>query len=161
MKQKFIMNYKKKGVSPLLATILLISIAMLLMGIVWIWSESFIKTHTQTITDKSTDEINCQYGGLFIRTCTYNASTGINLTIENSGSTKFTDNFNIKIQDNLDLMAEGIISQDLNAGNAMQIDVNDISDGNDFLNLNAPLKTVRVVPQDCPTKFAEYTGCTN
>lgn len=54
-----IRKISKKGVSPLIATVLLISISVMLSYIILSWSVSLTKEETTTITNKTKEQVEC------------------------------------------------------------------------------------------------------
>jgi len=53
-----------KGVSPLIATILLIAFTLSVAGIVSIWLTGFARTSTETVGKESSTQLICSYGGI-------------------------------------------------------------------------------------------------
>lgn len=53
-----------KGISPLIATVLLIAFTVAVAGIVSLWVTSFAKTATQQTENKSLTQITCAYGAI-------------------------------------------------------------------------------------------------
>lgn len=86
----------KKGVSPLIATVLLIAFAVALGAVVMNWGRSYVETTTEFAERKSDTEIKCS---MDIRTeiikigensqiCYDGVAETINFTIQNSGTTR-------------------------------------------------------------------------
>lgn len=88
--------FNKKGVSPLIATVLLIAFAVALGAVVMNWGRQYVEDTTKFTQEKSNKEIKCSIdvglkfsersdGNKFV--C-FNATSGeINFTIENGQST--------------------------------------------------------------------------
>jgi hypothetical protein len=78
----------KKGVSPLIAEILLIGFTVAIASIIILWSTSFTKTTTKTIGSQAETQMACTYGGIdFYGTITYNStSQAIYGYIRNTGN---------------------------------------------------------------------------
>ena len=76
----------KKGMSPLIASVLLIAVTVGVAAILINWMTSYTKGQTSKISTQSTTE--CTYKNIdFTDTPTYSASSGnITLNLENSGS---------------------------------------------------------------------------
>jgi flagellin-like protein len=74
----------KKGISPLVASVLLIAATMSIAGILAYWASSFVSKQTDTFENQSiTGE--CNYAGLKIYSCNYNASTRkLTMILENT-----------------------------------------------------------------------------
>jgi flagellin-like protein len=53
-----------KGISPLVASVMLIAFTIAVAGIISIWLTSFAKTTTEEVTERATTEIECVYGGI-------------------------------------------------------------------------------------------------
>lgn len=80
-------NYKKgsKGISPLIATVLLIAFTIAMAAIIGNWLPTFTSSHTDTITDKSDEELRCLYGGVTISDLQYcDAERNISGTVMNT-----------------------------------------------------------------------------
>ena len=75
----------KKGISPLIASVLLIALVIGIAGIYSGWFTNFIKTITSTIGKNEEIRIQCTYGEVSLRNLIYNI-TSENLTgeIENT-----------------------------------------------------------------------------
>ena len=75
-----------KGISPFLASILLIAFVVTVAGIYRVWIINFSRTATETIGEKSEKKIICSYGEIFCEDFTFNTTSG-NLTgkIKNTG----------------------------------------------------------------------------
>jgi flagellin-like protein len=80
------MKIKTKGISPIVATVLLIAFTVGVAGILSVWITGFTQTTTETVDKKSTTELTCVYGGIALSTLRFNSTTGnISSNIENSG----------------------------------------------------------------------------
>jgi len=79
-----------KGISPLVATVLLIAVTMTLAGIVAFWGSSFVRTTLPT--ENQTQVIQaCVGGSLKLLQSSYNSTTNVlSLTIYNDGTQKLT-----------------------------------------------------------------------
>jgi len=77
-----------KGISPLVATVLLIAITMTLAGIVAFWGSSFVRTSLPS--ENQTQAIQaCAGGSIKLISSNYNSSTNtLSLTIYNDGVEK-------------------------------------------------------------------------
>lgn len=77
----------RKGVSPLVATVLLIAFVVAVAGIIATWATSFAKDQTELVQEQSTLSITCGYGKVSMKDVSYSTSTGkLAGTIENKGS---------------------------------------------------------------------------
>lgn len=73
-----------KGVSPLIATVLLISFTVAVAGIIATWITQFASTTSQTVSKQSDTEITCAYGSVNIRSLKY-SSPFLSGVVENNG----------------------------------------------------------------------------
>lgn len=75
-----------KGISPLVATILLIALTVAVAGIISIWANSFARSQTELVGEKSTISITCSYGNINMKNLRFQtASTRLAGTLENIG----------------------------------------------------------------------------
>lgn len=82
----------KKAVSPLIATVLLVSITLTAVFILSSWSINFATKHTGLIGDKSDTQIQCSGAGLAIDNVSYNCTSGkLMMEAYNSGSKDLSD----------------------------------------------------------------------
>lgn len=65
----------KKGISPLISTILLIAFTMIVAAILAVWAQHYATTQTQQMQ-------YCIESGLYIHTCRWTASTAPNGTLK-------------------------------------------------------------------------------
>ena len=77
-------NGKSKGISPLIATVLLIAFTVAVAGIIATWITGFATTTSESVSKQSSNEINCAYGAINIRSLRY-ASPYLSGIIENNG----------------------------------------------------------------------------
>jgi flagellin-like protein len=71
-----------RGISPLVASVLLIAISLTLAGILTTWGVTFIKGKTETFGNQTTSE--CDIANFRIFKCSYNSTESeITLTLEN------------------------------------------------------------------------------
>ena len=64
-----------KGISPLIATVLLIAVTMSIAGILAFWASSFVREQTRSF-ENSTVSTECQYANFNFYSCSYDPSTG-------------------------------------------------------------------------------------
>ncbi len=152
--------FNKKGISPLIATVLLILFAVTLGVIIMNWGKSYSEDQIEAATKKSNEELECElYIDLAVKEIAgepqlyYSNSTG-NLTfmLENRGS-KTIDSIRVTI-----------IGQ-----NAQDINITDISDSSispagvlkkDVIYTNASVDQVIFTPYLNTTGSSEPTLCT-
>lgn len=76
-----------KGISALIATVLLIAFTVGTAGIISVWLTGFTKEQTGTIGDQASTSVLCSYGGINLRNLRFNGTTGLlNGSIENTGT---------------------------------------------------------------------------
>lgn len=74
-----------KGISPLIATVLLVAFTVGVAGIISLWLTGFTKQQTETIGSQAEVSIVCSYGGINLRNLKFGNNL-LNGTIENTGS---------------------------------------------------------------------------
>ena len=84
-----------KGISPFIATVLLIAFTIVIAGVVNFWLTSFTKTTTEVISEETSTQIICQYGGILLKSLAYN-NPYLTGTTENTGSI-LLGNLNLEI----------------------------------------------------------------
>jgi len=76
-------EHMKKGISPLVAAVLLIAATMSIAGILAYWASSFMRTQTSSFNNQTVTS-ECQYADFKIYSCSYNfTSHAISLILEN------------------------------------------------------------------------------
>lgn len=77
----------KKGISPLIASVLLIAFTVVTAGLIAVWLTNFSRTTTTTIQQQSDIELICSYGGISLSNLNYCSSTSrLTGNIENTGT---------------------------------------------------------------------------
>jgi len=66
----------KKGVSPFIATVLLIAFAIAVAAIFGGWLSTFTQTTTKDVQEHSEKRVTCSYGGVALEDLKYNQTTG-------------------------------------------------------------------------------------
>ncbi len=66
-----------KGISPLIASILLIAFTVAVGGLVSLWISGYTKTQTSQITTTSQDQVQCYNSVMAIKSSVWTNSTGI------------------------------------------------------------------------------------
>ena len=122
----------KKAISPLIATILIIVVAVILVGILLSWSQTFVQKSTSE-ADSSIDT-SCFGASLNIINCDYNSlGNEIKLNFVNSGSINFKkgSEFSLILIDadnNLNNVNDNILSSEaLDVGESSSISITDYS----------------------------------
>lgn len=75
---------KFKGISPLVATVLLIAFTVAVAGIIATWLTGFTTTTTEIVGKRSETEVTCAYGSINLRSLKY-SNTYLSGAIENNG----------------------------------------------------------------------------
>ncbi len=85
----------KKGISPLVAAVLLIAATMSIAGILAYWASSFVRIQTESFQNQSIAS-ECNYADFKIYFCKYNSTSHtISMTLENSRDVTLKD---LKVQ---------------------------------------------------------------
>ncbi|MFA5745276.1 MAG: archaellin/type IV pilin N-terminal domain-containing protein [archaeon] len=146
----------KKAISPIIATILLVVISLILVGILLSWSQNF--TQKSTADADNIIDRKCIGADITISNCDYNAlGTGtLSFIIINSGKVDFSEDENINlilidddqnlVNDNLDILDQNAF----NRGDSKKIVITDYS-------ANAPI-TIDLRSTQCETYF-NRTSC--
>ncbi len=96
MKVKLRISNGKKGISPLIATVLLIAFTVAVAAIVSLWITNFASTSTDTVSEKTDTELYCIYGGVSLTSLRYYSTDGyLSGIVEN---TRLVDIGNITLQ---------------------------------------------------------------
>lgn len=75
-----------KGISPLVATVLLISLVVAIAGIVSQWSNIFAREQTELVTEQSRTSITCSYGNVNMRNLQFQTTQSrLSGAVENIG----------------------------------------------------------------------------
>mgnify|MGYP000218039353 CR=1 FL=1 len=85
-----------KGISPLIATVLLIAFTVAVAAVISLWLTGFASTSSETVSQHAETELYCAYGGISISNLKYCSSTGrLAGIIEN---TRLVDIGNVTLQ---------------------------------------------------------------
>ena len=83
---------KSKGISPLIAVVLLIAFVIAVGSILSGWFVSFTKERVAQAKEKGEEDITCSYANLYISGADWNNTLGkLSLTVENTGSEDLSD----------------------------------------------------------------------
>lgn len=64
-----------KGISPFIATVLLVAVAITVAGIFSGWFTNFIKSMTSMISEREGTRVECTYGGISLSDLEYNSTS--------------------------------------------------------------------------------------
>jgi flagellin-like protein len=74
----------RKGISPLVASVLLIAATMSIAGILAYWASSFVSKQTETFENQTVTS-ECNYADFKIYSCSYNSSSRrLTMILENT-----------------------------------------------------------------------------
>jgi flagellin-like protein len=158
MLKKIIMN-KRKALSPLIATILLVAVALSLAGILYSWSSQNFRDTTTSVSNTSAEWIDCSNVNIYIDSgCTYTSIDGFSsLILFDRSTVQIDQNIVLTIIDNANEIAS---TEFLPAftGNAMSLGsvVNDMPG---IKGLETPLKRVQVHVKNCPDRVSYISRC--
>lgn len=77
---------RRKGISPLIAAVLLIAFTLAVAALLTAWVTTFTQDTTDAVGDRSTEVIECSYAGLSVYSVSYNAPF-VNVSVANTGTT--------------------------------------------------------------------------
>ncbi|MDY6777803.1 MAG: archaellin/type IV pilin N-terminal domain-containing protein, partial [Candidatus Nanohaloarchaea archaeon] len=101
---------KRKGISPLIAAVLLIAFTLAVAAILTAWVTTFTQNTTGTISNRSGQLISCSYAGLSIYDVVYNTNTEqITVSVANTG-TKDLSNVTVVVFSDTGLTRSGSIA---------------------------------------------------
>lgn len=149
----------KKALSPLIATILLVAVALSLAGILYSWSSQNFRDTTTSVSDTSADWIDCSNVNIYIDSgCSYTAVNGFSSLILFDRSTiQIDQNIVLTIIDNTNNIASAEFPPSF-TGTAMSLGsvVNDMPG---IKGLETPLKRVQVHVKNCPDRVSYISRC--
>lgn len=150
----------RKGVDPIIASILLIAVVLVLVGIYVVFGRGFAQERTQEIREVTTAQVSCAYAGISISDCNFHAvSNRIDFELQNIGTVDLTD-FTLRVSDGTDLVV-GTYEKTLKPGAFVDFKTTstdfDVEEGA-IDNLDNANK-VRVTPVSCPSNFFDTSKC--
>lgn len=75
-----------KGISPLIATVLLIAVTMTLAGVLAYWASTFVKSGLE-VSSNQTVSTECNFGNFVVEACSYdNAAQKVSFILNNIGT---------------------------------------------------------------------------
>lgn len=79
---------RRKGISPLIAAVLLIAFTLAVAALLTAWVTTFTQDTTDAVGDRSTEVIECSYAGLSVYSVSYdNNNNWVNVSVANTGTT--------------------------------------------------------------------------
>ncbi len=128
----------RKGVSPLIAAVLLIAFTMAVAAILTAWVTTFTEEQTQQLGNESEQQIDCSFAQLEV----FDTSAGadwVNVAVTNRGTVDFT-NVSITVLNSGNVVGEGSLG--LVSGSTDNVNISDLDDSPE---------TLRIVPNRCPS----------
>lgn len=155
MKEKKAFN----AVSPMIATVLLVAVALAIAGILYSWSQTYLTRETVQVSEVTSMQVNCSYANIEIQDCKYSQTSGLSFILNSVGSIDLAKGFKLSVLSADETKAESSLATTLEGGNFQAINSADLANARDYINLATPLKRVRITPEECPEKYAETTKC--
>jgi flagellin-like protein len=148
----------KKGVSPLIATILLVAVSLSLAGILYSWASQNAGNTVSSVTETQQQWTNCTAINLFIEEgCSYDTNTGISLILSDHSSVDIDQNLEISVTDTNNLIKATSFAPNFQGG-AMAINSSVFSDP-DALDGLGQIQRVYVFVKSCPDRKATTMSC--
>lgn len=146
-------NLQKKGISPLIASVLLIAFTLSIGAFMSTWLQDVAKKQTQATVDNSKPE--CQFATLNIQNVTYTNSTArLRIDVEDTGTKSIAIN-SIRLIYSDDKSTEAVFNKTtINAGDSNALLVyNTTTNGS----VRPDIRKLRIVTE-CPNNNLEYSG---
>jgi flagellin-like protein len=149
----------KKALSPLIATILLVAVALSLAGILYSWSSQNFRDTTTSVSDTSAEWIDCSNVNIYIDSgCSYTSLDGFGTLILFDRSTvEIYQNIVLTIIDSDDEIASVEIEPNF-TGNAMSL-ASTLNSIDGVKGLATPLKRVQAHVKNCPDRVSYISRC--
>jgi len=149
----------QKGLSPLIATILLVAVALSLAGILYSWSSQNAKETTGNLTDTTNEWMDCSAIDIYIDNgCVYDSEDGISFILYDKSTVEIDDNLILTVIDANNTIRSASIEPNF-TGFAMAINSTVISNASEFQNLVKPIKRVSVQVKSCPDRVTYIQKC--
>jgi flagellin-like protein len=151
---------KRKALSPLIATILLVAVSLSLAGILYSWSSQNVGDTTRGATEFTEDTGYCTNVSVSIdeKNCSYDSNSGFtSLLIQDASKVNIEDNLVLTVIDANNEIASVEISPNF-TGNLMSLG-SFLSGNEDFIGLETPLKRVQIYVKKCPNQVHLVTRC--
>lgn len=150
---------KNKGISPIVATVLLIAFTLAVAGLLGGWLTSLTKTQTDTIEQGTTKAVNCSSAVIdIVNVICANSSQQLKVAINNVGQNELWD-FSVFAAVNNTFYSNSTGGP--NSTNTLKLGEQVIlvygCDKNTYCANNALVNKVRVTPGNCPQAYAEKT----
>lgn len=170
-----------KGVSPLIATLLLIAVSLVVAGILYTWSTVYFTAQTTQIEQSTVAQAACAFAGIDIddsttssTRCDINVSNAfpdlqprLTLKLSNTGTRDLNGDFTITVTDGNSVVTF-LYTPNLQVGSFVLVRcANSTTTVNGCkrtstpadLNLMSTVTSMRVTSLDCPTRYDESSNC--
>ena len=137
-------NKNKKGISPILASILMVAFTVAIAGFVSSWMSQTTKTATENAGNASDSVSNCLYASIEANDVYFNSSSTekLKFDIRNTGTKTLTvDKIRVNAKNSSTVMFTEKYT--LYAGDELPVSLQITSD---ILNISS----VRIIPKECP-----------
>lgn len=141
---------RRKGISPLIAAVLLIAFTMSVAAMLTAWVTTFTEEKTSVVSNKSDQVFQCSYGGLSIYDAIYHSDDNTtDVTVANTGTYDFR-NITIHIFDD----TGGVV----NKGYTGALNTADVKTITISTELSTKPARVRAISKNCPKVSDSLSG---
>lgn len=152
------MKIGQKGVSPLIATILLVAISLAIAGMLYSWMAQYATNQTSKFAAASGTQLQCsQAGGLQVNSCTHSGSV-YTIQLESTGDMDL-NGFNVIGLYSDGNSASAASDSTLIARGYLRIDSNLWYAGFAIPGYSSSMSTLKIVPKQCPSNSVTTTTC--
>lgn len=139
---------KRKGISPLIAAVLLIAFTMAVAAILTAWVTTFTQETTSEVGGQGQEQIECSFAGLAIYDAVYTGSDdSLTVAVANTGTRDLSDGVSVVLS-----FADGTVESTnmtgLNTGEVSSVTFENLDD-NDVSGIS-DLAEVRAASTGCP-----------
>jgi len=151
-------SFKRRAVSPLIATILLVAVSLSLAGILYSWSSQNAKETTSNLSETTTQWGNCSSVNLYIENCTYDSDTGVSLILYDDSQIDIDNNLSLIVIDTNSEIATTSFEPSF-SNSVMSVRTENFSNSDDFHDLGEPIQKIKIFVESCPDRAATTTIC--
>lgn len=156
----FKLKITKKGVSPLIATILLVAVSLSLAGILYSWASQNASSTVTSVTSTQQQWAECSAINLYIESCNFDSGNGkISLILSDHSSVDIDSNLEITIIDINNQTKYASFAPNFKGG-VMTID-NSVFPESETLDDLEEIQRVYVFVKRCPDRKATTISCDN
>lgn len=147
-----------RGVSPLIATILLVAVSLSLAGILYSWASQNAGNTVSSVTETQQQWTNCTAINLFIEEgCSYNDVNGISFILSDHSTVDIDENIEISVSSTTNVVEATTFAPNFKGG-AMSVNRDVFSDPEAFDGLGS-IQRVYVFVKGCPDRKATTMSC--